>query len=174
MRFVAVKSEEQQAILAVHRARQGFVKARTGQANQIWGLLAEFGVAIPQGIAQLSRQLPGLVDDEENGLPESLRDLLWRLLERFRELDRQVKELEGEIRAWHRHNEASRRLEAIPGVGPLTASALVATVGDACEFRNARQFAAFLGLVPRANTPAEASPGCWASASAAMCICARC
>jgi transposase len=149
MRFVAVKSIEQQQLLAMHRARQGFVAARTAQANQIRGLLSEFGVVIPKGIGCLERDIPGILEDAENGLPGLSRALFGRLFEHFRELDRQVKELEVQIRVWHRESEASRRLEGIPGIGPLTASALVASVGDAKSFQNGRQLAAWLGLVPR-------------------------
>lgn len=152
MRFVPVKTEEQQAILSVHRARSGFVKARTAQANQIRGLLSEFGLVLNQGIATITRQLPAILEDGENGLPLAMRQLLARLVAHLQRLDQQVGELEKEIHQWHRGNEASTRLEAIPGVGPLTASAIVATVGNASEFSNGRQLAAWLGLVPRQHS----------------------
>lgn len=145
MRFVPVKSVEQQTVLGVHRARQGFVVERTAQANQIRGLLYELGIVIPKGIRHIEKQLPQILEDAENGLPEVSRSLFARLFEHFRELGLQVKELESQIRAWHRQNEASGRLEAIPGVGALTASALVASVGDAKSFKNGRQLAAWLG-----------------------------
>jgi transposase len=149
MRFVAVKSTEQQELLAMHRARQGFVAARTAQANQIRGLLSEYGVIIPKGIGCLEQQMPSVLEDAENGLSGLSRELFCRLFQHFRELDRQVKELEQRIRMWHRESAASQRLEQIPGIGPLTASALVASVGDAKSFKNGRQLAAWLGLVPR-------------------------
>ena len=149
MRFVAVKTVEQQELLAMHRARQGFVAARTAQANQIRGLLSEYGVVIPRGIGCLGQQMPSILGDAENGLSGLSRELFSRLFEHFRELDRQVKELEQSIRTWHRESAASQRLEQIPGIGPLTASALVASVGDAKSFQNGRQLAAWLGLVPR-------------------------
>ena len=152
MRFVPIKNTEQQALLGLHRARQGFVIARTAQANQIRGLLAEFGLVIPVGIRCLEVKLPEFLEDAENGLPGVSRALFARLLEHFRALDRQVKQLEGEINACHRENTASQRLQAIPGIGPLTASALVASVGDATVFHNGRQFAAWLGLVPRQSS----------------------
>ena len=152
MRFVPVKSAEQQGVLALHRARQGFVKARTAQANQSRGLLAEFGIVIAQGIAHIYKQLPEILEDGENGLPGRFRQLLERLGEHLRVLDRQVDELEGEIQLWHRDNVASRKLAAIPGIGPITASALVASIGDARHFENARQFAAWVGLVPRQHS----------------------
>ena len=152
MRFVATKTVEQQAILSVHRARQGFVKARTAQGNQIRGLLSEFGIVIPQGIRSITKQVPEILEDGENGLPGTMRNLIERLTENLKEMDRQVKELEAQIQQWHREHEASRKLAEIPGLGPLTASAVVATVGDAREFKNGRQLAAWLGLVPKQNS----------------------
>jgi transposase len=149
MRFVAIKNVEQQAILSVHRARQGFVKARTAQGNQIRGLLAEFGIVIPQGISQITKQVPEILEDGENGLPGAMRNLIERLADNLKQMDRQVKELEAQIQKWHRENEASRKLAEIPGVGPITASAIVATFGDAREFKNGRQLAAWMGLVPK-------------------------
>jgi len=152
MRFVAMKTVEQQAILSVHRARQGFVKARTAQGNQIRGLLSEFGIVIPQGIRSIMKQVPEILEDGENGLPGTMRNLLERLTENLKEMDRQAKELEVQIQVWHRENEASRKLAEIPGLGPITASAIVATVGDAREFKNGRQLAAWMGLVPRQHS----------------------
>jgi transposase len=152
MRFVPVKNTEQQALLGLHRARQGFVIERTAQANQIRGLLAEFGAVIPVGLRSIEGKLPEILEDAENGLSGASRALFARLFEHFRVVNRQVKELDLEINAWHREDSASQRLQAIPGIGPLTASALVASVGDARVFRNGRQFAAWLGLVPRQNS----------------------
>ena len=149
MRFVPIKTPEQQGILALHRARQSFVKARTAQANQIRGLLAEFGIVIPQGISHIAKRLPQVLEDAENGLPGAFRLLLQRLRENLKEMDRQAGELEREIQLWHRHDDTSRKLAAIPGIGPITASALAASAGDAKSFANGRQMAAWLGLVPR-------------------------
>lgn len=150
MRFVAVKSIEQQSILAVHRVRAGMVKARTAQSNQLRSLLGEFGIALPRGISALCRAVPELVEGPE--LPLSLRSLIARLHAQLRELDRQVLELEAEIVAWHRASEPSQRLAKVPGIGPLTASALVASIGDIRHFRNSRQLAAWLGLVPKQHS----------------------
>lgn len=152
MRFVPIKNVEQQALLAVHRARQGFVSARTAQSNQIRGLLSEFGIVMSKGIASLDRRMPEILADAENGLPGSSRELFAHLYAHFKELSRQVEELERQIKAWHRENTASQRLEAIPGIGPLSASALAASIGDARTFKNGRQFAAWLGLVPRQHS----------------------
>lgn len=152
MRFVPIKNVEQQTILSVHRARQGFVKARTAQSNQIRGLLSEFGIVIPQGIQSIIKQMPEILEDGENGLLGIMRALLERLTENLKEMSRQVDELEKQIVLWHRENEASRRLAEISGIGPITASAIVATVGRAKEFKNGRQLAAWMGLVPRQHS----------------------
>lgn len=148
MRFVPHKNIEQQATLALHRVRQGFVIARTAQANQIRGLLAEFGLVMPQGLSHVKGRVRDLIEDASNELPGSFRQLIERLLDHLMVLDRQVNELEAQIKDSHRKSEASRRLEKIPGIGPITASALVATIGDAKSFENGRQLAAWMGLVP--------------------------
>ena len=152
MRFVPVKNIEQQSVLALHRVRQGFVKARTAQANQIRGLLSEFGIVIPQGIAHLAKRVPELIEDASNELTGAFRLLVQRLMDQLKALDQQVGEMEAQIKAWHGQNEASRKLEQIPGIGPITASALVASMGDAKNFNNGRQVAAWLGLVPRQHS----------------------
>jgi transposase len=152
MRFVPIKNVEQQAVLALHRVRQGWVKARTAQANQIRGLLSEFGLVVPQGIGHISSRVPAILDEAKDELPDAFHELVLRLLEHFKDLDRQVKEMEQQIQSWHRTNELSRKLEKIPGIGPVTASALVASVGDARNFANGRQLAAWLGLVPKQHS----------------------
>jgi len=149
LRFVPIKSAEMQAVLALHRARQGFVKGRTAQANQIRGLLAEFGIVIAKGIGHIGERLPEVLEDGENALPGMMRQLLARLGENLKEMDKQVGALERQIKLWHRDNEQSRKLEAIAGIGPITATAFVATVGDVKSFKNARQVPAWLGMVPR-------------------------
>ncbi|WP_457390003.1 IS110 family RNA-guided transposase [Roseateles sp. P5_E1] len=152
MRFVPIKNVEQQSVLSLHRVRQGFVKARTAQANQIRGLLGEYGLVVPQGIAYIAQRVPPLIEDAENELPGTFRMLIQRLLDHLKALQEQVDEIEVQIKAWHRASEASQRLEKVPGIGPLTASALVASIGDAKNFDNGRQFAAWLGVVPRQHS----------------------
>jgi transposase len=152
MRFVAIKTPEQQALLALHRARQGLVRARTAQGNQIRGLLAELGCVMPKGRRHLESYIPAILEDAENGLSGMSRELFARLLEHLRHLDAQVQALEKQIKAWHREDAASQRLEEIPGIGPLTATALVASIGDARNFKNGRQLSAWLGLVPRQHS----------------------
>lgn len=152
MRFVPIKTVEQQGVLSVHRARRGFVQARTAQANQIRGLLSEFGIVIPKGVNAIFKQAPDILEDGENGLPGTMRQLLARLTDNLKEMDRQVQELEKQIQLWHRENALSRKLEAIPGIGPITASAIVATIGNAQEFKDGRQLAAWMGLVPKQSS----------------------
>jgi len=152
MRFVAIKTVDQQSVLALHRARQGFVRARTAQANQIRGLLAEFGLVLPQGIHHLTKRVPQLMQEASDELTGAFCLLIDRLLDQLKVLDQHVHELELQITSWHRANPLSRKLEKIPGIGPITASALVASIGDAGHFHNGRQVAAWLGLVPKQHS----------------------
>jgi transposase len=128
------------------------VKARTAQANQIRGLLSEFGLVVPQGMAHIAKRVPLLLEEAQEELPGVFRELIAGLLERLKEVDRQVKEMEVQIQRWHRSNALSRKLEQIPGIGPITASALVAAIGQAKNFTNGRQLAAWLGLVPKQHS----------------------
>jgi len=151
MRFVPIKTIEQQSALSLHRVRQGFVRARTAQACQIRSLLAEFGLVLPQGIANI-KQVPKLLQVAGRELPAPFCRLIERLLAHLTELDRQAKELEEQILDWHERSEPSRRLAKIPGIGPITASALVASISDVRSFKSGRQLAAWLGLVPRQHS----------------------
>jgi transposase len=148
MRFVPLKSVEQQSVLALHRVRQGFVRARTAQANQIRGLLGEVGLVIPRGIWRIASQIPAMLETASSDLPASFTALIERLTEHLKLLDRQVEEIHRHIIAWGRSSSLSQKLQKVPGIGPVTATALVATVGDARSFKNGRQMAAWLGLVP--------------------------
>lgn len=150
MRFVPIKTDEQQAVLSLHRVRQSFVRVRTAQANQIRGLLSEFGVIIAQGIGNIAKRLPAIMENLE--LPGSFRELLQRLYDHLKELDQQVDEMDARIQQWHRQSETSKRLAEIPGIGPITATALVASISDAASFKNGRQLAARLGLVPKQHS----------------------
>lgn len=104
---------------------------------------------IPRGIGHITERVPEILEDGENGLPGIMRELLQRLGEHFKTLDKQVGEIERTIKLWHRDNENSRKLEDIAGIGPITTSAFAATVGDGKGFKNARQVPAWLGIVPR-------------------------
>jgi len=150
MRFVALKSEEQQAVLSLHRIRAQWVKMRTMQAHQVRGLLYEFGLVVPKGWrALLAQAAPLLGAEAPSAVPELLRGELQRQLEGLRALTARIVELEARIGAWQRREHECQRIAAMPGVGRLIATAVVATVGDARSFRSGREFAAFLGLVPR-------------------------
>jgi transposase len=152
MRFVPIKNVEQQAVLSEHRVRQAFVKARTAQGNQIRGLLSEFGLIVPRGLGNVFKRVPELIEDASNELTGGFRLLVQRLMSHLKELDKQVDELESQIKTWHRASEASCKLDEVPGVGALTASAFVASVGDAKTFKNGRQVSAWLGIVPKQHS----------------------
>jgi transposase len=152
MRFVPVKTPAQQTILSLHRARAGLVKSRTALANQIRGLLGEFGIVLPQGIRLLGQRAMEALSTRDSEHSEPFRALIQMLVEHLRELGNKVAELEGRIRAIHRRDAPGQLLETIPGIGPLTASALAASIGDARAFRSGRELAAWLGLVPRQHS----------------------
>lgn len=152
MRFVPIKNADQQAVLSLHRARSGFVKARTALVNQIRGLLSEYGVVLPPGIRHVREGIPMIVEDGELDLPPLFRALLCQLYRYLGQLDEQVAAIEHPLKAWHRSNADSQRIAQIPGIGWLTATALVASIADARSFKNGRQLAAWLGLVPRQHS----------------------
>jgi transposase len=152
MRFVALKTVEQQQVLALHRLRSAVVKTRTGLANQLRGLLAEFGLVVPQGLQQLRRQLPELLEDAHNGLPGMLREELHLHSQRLRELDAEVQRLTKRIEQQAQADERTQALMQRRGVGPLIASAFAAELGNPRMFKNGRQVAAWLGLVPRQHS----------------------
>jgi transposase len=147
---VALKSEEQQAVLSLHRLRAQSVKFRTMQANQVRGLLYEFGVVVPKSWRALLAQAgPILADESACPVPGLVRAELLRQLEGLRALTSRISELERQIGSWQRRESECQGVAEIPGVGPLSATAVVATIGDARSFRSGREFPAFLGLVPR-------------------------
>ena len=152
MRFVAIKSVEQQAVLAVHRLRQGLVEERTALANRLRGLLTEYGVIVGVGLDRLRRALPEILEDGANGVPGIAREVFADAGQQLRELDIRIAAYDRRIAALARASEPVQRLMKIEGVGPVTATALVASVGDAKVFRNGRQFAAWLGLTPRQHS----------------------
>lgn len=151
MRFVAVKSTEQQGVLALHRTRDLLIRQRTMLSNALRGHLAEFGFIAAQGISGTTK-LMMVVEEEAEDLPATARLALIHIVLQIRSLQERVKAVDEEIVAWHKANEVSRRLETIPGIGPIIASALVASITDVKEFRSARQLAASIGLVPRQSS----------------------
>ena len=149
VRTAAIKSEEQQAVLALHRMRQQLVKFRTAQINGLRGLLTEYGEVMPQGRAGMRRGVAGALERVSRRLPAMVIDTLREQWARVTRLDGEIAGIERRIALWHRGNAASRRIAEIPGVGVLTATAVVAAMGDPAVFRSGREFAAWLGLVPR-------------------------
>lgn len=152
MRFVGIKNVHQQTVLCLHRARRLLVAERTAQANRIRGLLAEFGIVLPQGIKTLRARIPDLLEDAEHELTPAMRDLISMMSERIKDLTEQVDDLEFKIKQGNQQHKMVAELEAIPGIGPLTASAMIATIGDFKAFRNGRELAAYLGVVPRQHS----------------------
>lgn len=152
MRFVPIKTEEQQAVLVLHRVRDGIVKQRVALSNQIRGLLAEFGIIIPQGLKQLNLRLMQIIDSPSGVLPGDLRTMFSSLYQELANLTARIKSFDKQIEAHLQTNEECQRVLQIEGVGPLTATAVVASIGDIRNFKSASQFAAWLGLVPRQNS----------------------
>jgi transposase len=149
MRFVPPKSAEQLAVQAVHRIRRRLVTGRTRLVNQIRGLLAEHGIVIARDIAKLRRRLADIVAGGEDGLNDLVRALVGELWIELDELDRRITTYDRRISELYRNSELCQRLGKIEGIGPLSATALVVAVGDRQGFKNGRQFAAWLGLVPK-------------------------
>jgi len=152
MRFVALKSVAQQDIQAVHRVRSELVRQRTSKTNQIRGLVGEYGLVAPLRIAQLRAIVPDWLEDGENGLSMRFRRLLAGLWEDLRRLDARIGELDQEIKAIASESAVAQRLQQLRGVGPITATALVATLGDGKAFRKGRDFAVSLGLTPKQHS----------------------
>ena len=148
MRFVPIKTLEQQAVLCLHRVRQGFVEERTATINRLRGLLAEFGFVLPQKAAEVRRRATEWLEQLPPRAACAVRDLR----EHLRVLDERVKEYERSIEAHARDHDGAKLAQQRLGIGPMTASAIVASVGDVREFKNGRQFSAWLGLVPRQHS----------------------
>ena len=152
MRFVAVKSADQQAALCLHRTRDLLVRQRTQSVNMLRGLLAEFGIVMPKGIWNALKLAEQIVKGECLALPPAARQSLCHLAEQTHALHGRVADLDRELQAWSRRDETAKRLQTIPGVGVLSASALVSSLADPHQFRSGRQFAAWLGLTPLARS----------------------
>ncbi len=152
MRFVPAKSVEQQDMQSLHRIRSQLVSRRTAQSNQIRGLLLEYGITIQQGISHITKQVPMILEDGENGLTVLFRYLLNELNEEFKHLDERINNLEQRLQGLSQQNADCQRLLTVPGIGLLTATALVAAIGDIGVFKNGRELAAWLGLVPKQHS----------------------
>jgi transposase len=149
MRFVPVKNEQQQGILALHNMRNLLVKDRTAQIHQIRAVFYEFGIEWPRGRHWGLKALPAAFAAAEGRVATRVLEALREQLELIHELTRRIERIEQQLATYERADERCRRLRAIPGVGPLTATAIVASVGNAREFRSGREFAAWIGVVPR-------------------------
>lgn len=152
MRFVAIKTAEQQSVLTLHRTREIFVKQETMLVNMMRGCLGEFGIVVPLGIRKVGELIAIVRDETDDRVPPEARFAMVAVADQLDDLQRRIQDLERQITRWHRQNEASRRLATIPGVGPITASAVVATVGSVTNFKSGRHFAAFLGLTPKEHS----------------------
>jgi transposase len=146
------KTREQQAALALHRTREILVKQETMLADLIRGCLGEFGVVAPLGIRRVSELVAIVRGEADRRIPPEARGAMSVAANQLCDLQTRIKEIERAIRAWHKSNDASRRLATIPGVGTITASAIAATVANPTEFKSARCFAAFLGLTPKEHS----------------------
>ena len=164
MRFVSIKSAEQQDIQSLHRYRQRVVEERTALANQIRGLLTEYGIVIPQGIGFLRKKLPEVLEEEGGDITSLSREIFSQLYEDLKEIDKKIKGLDKHIENLCQQSENCQRLAQIEGIGPLTATALVSAIGDISVFKNGRHLAAWLGLVPREYSTVGINECYWVSA----------
>jgi transposase len=149
MHFVAIKTVDQQATLTLHRSRELLIAQRTQLGNSVRSHLAEFGVYLHLGSWTLSHQVAAVVGSDQDRVPASVRSLVEVLVEQWRHIQERIKLIDRQILQSHQDSEQSKRLAEIPGIGPVTASAIIATIGDVKAFKSSRHFAAWLGLVPR-------------------------
>jgi transposase len=152
MRFVPIKSVEQQDTQLIHRARELVMKQRTAQSNQIRGFLADYGITLPQGIGHVRKRLAGILEDNSHELSALAREIFRGLTEQFKILDEQVEKYDQKLCLLSKGDERCNRLMEIEGIGPITATAIVSAVGNAQVFKNGRELAAWLGLVPRQHS----------------------
>jgi transposase len=149
MRYVAIKSVEQQSVLALHRARDLLVRQRTKLIQALRGYLGEFGLIAPKGPWNLQRLETMASDADPREVPDLAKEVAMLLIAQIRELDARINSLHEKLSEWHRANQVSRRLSTIPGIGPVTASLIAASVSDPAQFQSGRHFAAWIGLVLR-------------------------
>ena len=152
MRFVTIKTPEQQDIQALHRLRKGCVGMRTGLCNQIRGLVGEYGLVAPKGVAALRRRIPEWLEDGDNGLSDFFRRLLSESYVRLQELDTHIVFYAKEVERQSKQDEACQRLQTIPGFGPIVSSVFHSQIGDGKAYRRGRDASAALGLVPRQHS----------------------
>ncbi|EGQ9819065.1 IS110 family transposase [Vibrio parahaemolyticus] len=149
MRCVALKTHEQLALQATHRVRQRFIVERTATVNQMRALLLEYGITVPVGRKVFERNLPSILEDAENGLPDFIRALVFRLRERWQHIDVQIDEMSAQLQQASIASEKCQLISSVPGIGPIVATGLIAAVGSGTQFKRGRDMSAWLGLVPR-------------------------
>jgi transposase len=152
MRFVPTKELDQQDIQALHRVRERLIGARTALVNEVHGLLHEYGIVVPKGVSKFRQAVVNKLEAEKDKLTPLSQEMFWKLVEEFATLEKQLAYYQEKLEALATTHPECQRLMTIPGIGPLSATALVAAVSDASAFKNGRQFAAWLGLVPRQHT----------------------
>jgi transposase len=152
MRFVPVKDVEQQDIQALHRIRERLIGERTALVNEVHGLMNEYGMVIPKGVPKFRQAVVDKLESEKDKLTTLGQELFWKLLEEFAALEKQIAFYQEKLESLAKTHPECQRLMSIPGIGPITATALIAAVGDVGVFKNGRQFAAWLGLVPRQHS----------------------
>ena len=152
MRFVPIKLVEQQDLQALHRVRARLIKARTALVKEIRGLLSEYGIIMPQGITKVRRLLVQTLEAGQAQLTPCSRELFRQCYEEFLALDQRLASYDEQLTAMGQAHPECRRLQTTPGIGPVTATALIAAIGDATQFKNGRQLAAWLGLVPKEHS----------------------
>ena len=152
MRFVPIKRVEQQDLQALHRVRERLIKARTALVNEIRGLLSEYGMILPQSLAKFRALIVDKRHEEQAKLTTLSAEVCWHLYDAFRALEKRLEYDDEKLAALGQAHPACQRLQTIPGIGPVTATALIAAIGDVTQFKNGRQLAAWLGLVPRAHS----------------------
>jgi transposase len=152
MHFVPVKDVEQQDIQALHRIRERLIGERTALVNEVHGLMNEYGIVIPKGVPKFRQAVGDKLESEKDKLTPLSQELFWKLLEEFAALEQQIAFYQEKLESLAKTHPECQRLMTIPGLGPITATALIAAVGDVEVFKNGRQFAAWLGLVPKQHS----------------------
>src|SRR5215831_9397221 len=152
MRFVPTKEVDQQDLQALHRVRERLIGARTALVNEVHGLMHEYGIVIPKGVAKFRQAVVGKLESEQDKLTPLSQEMFWKLIDEFAALEKQRAYYQEKLEALATTHPACQRLRTIPGIGPLSATALVAAISEASAFKNGRQFAAWLGLVPRQHS----------------------
>jgi transposase len=155
LRFVTIKTQEQQDEQALHRLKAGVTSQRTQVCNQLRGLLAEYGLIVPTGITKLRTAIPEILEDGENGLSGCFRELLYQGYQQLLELDQHIKAYDKQLQQRVKANEAAQRLMSIPGFGPVVSSVFLSAIGDGKAFARGRDVSAYIGLVPRQHSSGD-------------------